>query len=356
VAASISVGNRKRLWLRSGGCCAFPDCGATLLEPIEGQDDDTIVGKECHIVAQKYSPSVARSVSSLTEDERVKFAGLIADRHGYANLVLMCGRHSDVIDDPVADYEVARVVAMKREHEARMDSRRTADERRAGDLLLRQAAIVDEWERRVALDDWQLWMGRVFGDGHPKMRREHFDALTETRAWMFSRVWPISRSILEEAFENFRYVAQDLQLTLDQYPSESGARGGWVAPERFYSTTSWQRRIGDQGQLDSMYSWYAYLLEDLALELTRAANLVCEAVRQTIDARYRLEEGLVVLESGPYMDFRTRLHRPRYNAIDRWAPYPGLRAFLKVREDRDEHRGLGDRVPDGLQLPGEDLM
>jgi hypothetical protein len=184
------------------------------------------------------------------------------------------------------------------------------------------------------------------------MRREYFDRLTEARAWMFSRVWPGSEPILEEAFENFRYVAQDLQLTLEQYPHSALAESGWVAPERFYNDHGWARQIGDHQQLDDMYEWYAYLLEDLAIELTRAANLVCEAVRQTIDPRYRLEEGLVTLESGPYMDFMTRLHRPRYARGDGWAPYRGLREFLSDRESRDEHRGTGG-VPDGLRLPGE---
>jgi hypothetical protein len=103
-----------------------------------------------------------------------------------------------------------------------------------------------------------------------------------------------------------------------------------------------------------MYEWYAYLLEDFALELTRAANLVCEAVRQTIDPRYRLEEGLVILESGPYMEvgFTTHLHRPRYSPEDGWSPYPGLRPFLVARKTRDDYRGEGD-LPEGLSLPGE---
>jgi hypothetical protein len=95
-------------------------------------------------------------------------------------------------------------------------------------------------------------------------------------------------------------------------------------------------------------------LEDLALELTRAANLICEAVRQTIDPRYRLEEGLVTLESGPYLEvgFPTYLHRPRYAPDDGWRPYPGLRPFLLSRATRDEVRGEGG-LPEGLSLPGD---
>lgn len=351
--AGIKVRTRKRLWLRSGGICAFPGCDVELLEPIEGIDDDTIIGIECHIVSREDDPSVARSPSSLTASQTEQFSQLIADRHGYANLVLMCARHSLIIDDPNAGYDVATVVQMKRDHEIATNAQRSDAERRAGELVLRQAAIIDGWEERVQLDDWQAWMGGVFGDGHPRMAREDFDRLTGTRRWMFSRVWPGTEPVLEQAFENFRYVAQDLQLVFEQYPHEHLTESGWVAPTRFYNDPAWQNRIDDQPRLDAMYAWYAALLEDLALELTRAANLVCEAVRQTIDPRYRLNDGLVILESGPYMDFTTRLHRPRYASDSGWRPYAGLRQFLVDRESRDEHRGSGS-PPDGLSLPGDD--
>jgi hypothetical protein len=356
VSADIGVHARKRLWVRSGGRCAFPDCDEQLLEPIEGTDEDTIVGVECHIVARKDSAQIARSESSLTTEERERFASLIEDRHGFANLVLMCSRHSRVIDDPRAPYDVATVVAMKRDHEAAIAADRSPEQRRQDDLELRQTAIIDEWERRIGLDEWRERYGSIFSDGHPRMQREHFEELTETRRWMFSRVWPRAGTPVEEAFENFRYVAQDLQLIFEQYPHEHLARRGVVAPARFYNSPEWSRRF-DHHTLDKMYEWYAGLLEDLALELTRAANLVSEAVRQTIDSRYRLDEGHVTLESGPYMmeGFPTRLHRPRYKASDGWAPYPGLREFLIKRAERDEHSGSGP-APDGLSLPGDSLF
>ncbi len=354
MAAGISVRTRKRLWVRSGGRCAFPGCGDQLLEPIEGAEEDTIVGIECHIVAQQDSPTVARSESSLTPEERDRFGQLIEDRHGFANLVLMCPRHSVVIDDPRARYDVAKVVEIKRIHEVAVAEEQSPEQRRRADLELRQAAIVDEWERRIGLDEWQARYGAIFGNGHPHMRREHFDELTETRLWMLSRVWPEPGSPLEQAFENCRFVAQDLQLVFERYPHEHLRRQGVVEVCRFYNDRSWAMRF-DHHVLDDMYEWYANLLEDLALEITRAANLVCEAVRQTVDPRYRLEEGLVTLESGPYMDFMTRLHRPRYRAEDGWAPYPGLRAFLTAREHRDEHRGTG-QPPDGLTLPGDPVF
>lgn len=193
-----------------------------------------------------------------------KFAHLIDDRHGYANLVVMCGTHSTVIDSPLGRHSVADVVAIKRVHEDAMRADRSEEKQRQDTVDLREAAIVDGWADRIQLDDWVYWMGPVFGDGHPRMERENFDRLTEARQWMFSRVWSGQRPELEQAFDNFRYVAQDLQLVVQRYPSDRAENRGWVEPVRFYNSYDWAARF-THPQLDRMYERWAYLLEDLAL-------------------------------------------------------------------------------------------
>src|SRR5947209_8516588 len=125
--ASISVHTRKRLWTRADDECAYPGCTQHLLEPTAAGDDDTIVGKECHIVAQSDDdPSVARSLCLLTEDEKREWAQLIEYRHHYDNLVLMCGVHSDIIDDPKQEISIADLVQIKRAHEQDVADRRRA--------------------------------------------------------------------------------------------------------------------------------------------------------------------------------------------------------------------------------------
>lgn len=114
---------RKRLWTKAGDSCAFTGCERPLLHPTGTGDEDTVVGRECHIVAKKDSPRVARSVSSLSEEEKVRWASLIEDPHGLANLVLMCGDHAAVIDDVNQGYTVEAVVEMKLVHEAEIEQR-----------------------------------------------------------------------------------------------------------------------------------------------------------------------------------------------------------------------------------------
>ncbi len=67
---------------------------------------------------------MARSVSSLTDDERSRYAALIERRHSFENLVVMCAVHSAVIDDVAQDYSVADVLELKRLHESAVDAHR----------------------------------------------------------------------------------------------------------------------------------------------------------------------------------------------------------------------------------------
>lgn len=96
-----TVATLKRLFALSGNQCAFPKCTAPLI------DGSTVVGKVCHIKAS--SPGGPRYDPSQTAEER----------HGYANLVCMCGRHADVIDDDEDSYRVERLQRIKADHEQR---------------------------------------------------------------------------------------------------------------------------------------------------------------------------------------------------------------------------------------------
>jgi hypothetical protein len=122
----ISDRTRKRLWTHAGDRCAFPGCDQPLLRSTPDGEAETIVGIECHIVAQRDHPSVARAPCLLTEQEREEFAHLIEDRHGFNNIVIMCGVHSTVIDDPQQGYSVADVAAMKAGHEGKVIRERRA--------------------------------------------------------------------------------------------------------------------------------------------------------------------------------------------------------------------------------------
>jgi hypothetical protein len=89
----------KRLFALSGNRCAFPKCASTLV------DGKKAVGKICHIKAQ--NEGGPRFDPDQTPEER----------NGYDNLILMCGRHHDVIDDDEEAYTVEYLHRLKAKHE-----------------------------------------------------------------------------------------------------------------------------------------------------------------------------------------------------------------------------------------------
>lgn len=89
----------KRLFAVSGNQCAFPKCQVALVEGM------TVTGKVCHIKGNKKGS--ARYDENQSDE----------DRHGFDNLILMCGRHHDVIDDDEESYSVDRLQSMKAMHE-----------------------------------------------------------------------------------------------------------------------------------------------------------------------------------------------------------------------------------------------
>jgi len=115
---------RKRLALRSGNICAFTGCTKRLEQGASKSGQGTILGEECHIVAKRDDPGVARAPCLLTEQERIKWAMLIESRHGFENLVLMCREHAVLIDDVAQGFSVSDIVDMKLAHEALIEAKR----------------------------------------------------------------------------------------------------------------------------------------------------------------------------------------------------------------------------------------
>lgn len=97
----------KALYAASGGICAFPGCGAHLVDSATG----AILGDVCHIPAAaeggpRYSPE-------LTAEER----------NSVTNLIVLCPTHHRLIDSRPSDYPASTLRAMKQKHEANIASR-----------------------------------------------------------------------------------------------------------------------------------------------------------------------------------------------------------------------------------------
>jgi hypothetical protein len=111
----------KRLFARCQNQCAFPDC----LLPI-AEENGNITGIICHIKAAR--PGGPRYDPAQTEEER----------HSFDNLMLLCARHSKVIDSEPQEYTVSRLLEMKQNHEPKGSVEISDFDRRVAELLLKQ--------------------------------------------------------------------------------------------------------------------------------------------------------------------------------------------------------------------------
>ena len=91
----------KRLFAVSGNRCAFPKCSTPLVEPVSGK----VTGRISHIKASQ--PGGPRYDAEQSAEER----------HGFANLILLCSVHHDVVDADPDAYTVERLLRMKASHE-----------------------------------------------------------------------------------------------------------------------------------------------------------------------------------------------------------------------------------------------
>lgn len=104
---SASYPTRVLLAFRSGGICAYPQCGKILTyEATHGAD--TYTGEAAHIKGEK--PAAARYDPAMTDEER----------NGVDNLIYMCGDHHTVIDKVEMDWPVEKLVALKADHETKV--------------------------------------------------------------------------------------------------------------------------------------------------------------------------------------------------------------------------------------------
>jgi hypothetical protein len=343
--AGISLTTRKRLWANAGGYCSYPECEQRLLVPVDGDMGEVVVGEEAHIVAQRESG--ARSPKSLTDEERTQWQSLVDDRHGYQNLMLLCGLHHKVIDHDVANHPISRLVELKQAHEQEIDGRLSAERRNANLVEVRYAGIVDEWARRIEIDRWDGRISRVTVSG--AMQESVLEDFRSLNDWLLRRVWPRTLPRLEDALLNFRGIAEDLDAVVTRFGTE---RGGDVLIDRVYKEVEGMRANAEQRRfLEQRSEYYQDLAADLAVELTRAVNLVCERVREQLWPVYRLEEGHATIGFGFNEALSFETFRPLYPPDAQAVPYSGLRKFVMERADRDFARGAGE-PPQGAGLPG----
>lgn len=324
---AISLMTQKMLWGRAAGRCSNPKCRISLFEDETLTDNAALIGENCHIVAEKDGGPRADPLMPMDE------------RNSYANLILFCRNDHKIVDAQEGEYTVERLQQMKAGHKSWVRDQLGFDAAKQFDDE-QYAKIVDTWESLAHVSEWHAWSSHVLSSGQPRMRSEVDRDLQELRTWLLGRVWPGRYPELENAFENFRRVLENFQNCFHRHSQTLG--DGSIITEKFYKIREWDEKRYDE--LGRQYEFHVDLVEDLMLELSRAANLICDRVREYLVRSYRLHEGRLIVQSGPTLPLMT-FHDivVQYSAQERGRkhPYPGLESFLSDRSTRDMHFGEG---------------
>lgn len=312
------------LWGRSGNICAFPNCKKQLVMDISETDDISIVGEEAHIVAKEQEGP--RGISTLGIGERDK----------YSNLILLCSIHHKIIDDHPDRYTKDVLEAYKSLHETWVAENLKLD-------LLKQrddetyASYIDEFLRICNVNHWKAWTSFLLSGEQPRIDKEAYENLRKVINFIISRIWPKRYLELEAAFYNFKNVANDLLLVFDKH-ADSKNDEYWT--NKFYKIEGWDPELYKR-MLDE-YLYHCHLIQDLTIELTRAGNYIFDSIRGYLLPNFRINEGVLLVEIGPFSDLSWKTFRVEYQGEQRTpTPYGGLRSFMEIRTTRDLCYGEG---------------
>ena len=103
----VTTATKILLAMRSGGVCAMPGCGRHLTYDAT-VGTDTYIAEAAHIRGEK--PMAARYDASMTE----------AERNAINNLIYFCTDDHTIVDKVEADWPVARLEVIKKEHERKV--------------------------------------------------------------------------------------------------------------------------------------------------------------------------------------------------------------------------------------------
>ena len=325
---TISLMTRKMLWGRSVGRCSHPDCRRSLVEDKTETDDPSIVGDEAHIVARKNDGPRGESDLSLEERDR------------FANLILLCKIHHKLVDDQPCKYTVKSLQEMKAQHLEWANALLGFDAARQKDDEV-YASYVDCWLDMADVPGWEQWSSFVLGGGQPSISVSQMKQLDNLNKYLLSRVWPRRYPDFESAFLNFCRVLNDFRLVFMMHAVKEGdGEDSMYWTKKFYKSDFYDSET--YHKLVRKFNYHVDLVCDLMLELTRAANHICDQVRQYLSASFRLEEGVVLVMTGPPMNLTFETLRTEYRGTgDEDCSYPGLRRFMEVRSERDSNFGEG---------------
>ena len=308
------------LWGRAGGRCSLCRLQLTTVDQL---GVSSVIGEEAHMVAR--SGDGPRGASPLT----------IEQRDSYSNLILLCPNHHAEIDDlpsGPSQFPIERLQNIKVTHEEWVAGLSTYDANLQS-CEERWAALIDALDSQMSWDTWTDDTSLLFAV-EQGIAGLVYDRLRGVIPWILGRIWPPGHEYLRSTIEVLAKVLNDLLVTFEIHMTESH-QDGWLATEKFYKIRHYDE--AEYSRLLADYEFHTALVEDLAFELTRYGNLLCDIVRDEIDSSYRFAQGALLVKYGVDIVWGYSIYRPEFTDAeiqDQRQPYVSLDDFRTTRAGR----------------------
>jgi hypothetical protein len=200
--------------------------------------------------------------------------------------------------------------------------------------------LVNQLLSRLDLGNWDDHVGGLLR-ASTGMHSSSKSRMLRLAIWLNGRILPNGQPELRRILLTLQKVIADLVNTFELHCEEVNPEQDdpWLRTAKFYKTGGWRPSRSAESEL---YEAHIDLLSDLALELTRVVNWLCDFVRREFDPVFRFEQGAIQLNGGPYPDADDKWFRTEYSQdemAEPSGPYESLEDFLTRRFSRDVHTG-----------------
>ncbi len=252
-----------------------------------------------------------------------------------------------MIDDQVNTYSVEKLHEFKKQHEEWVKNNLSQDAIRQREDEV-YSSYVDKFMELAEIENWKGWTSFIFGGGQPHIYEGNLRKIRELIEFIISRVWFGRYPELEKAFYNFKNISNDFLSVFEKYSarpvidrelSQEEKDEQMIWTRKFYKIDEWNPELYQK--LYDKYEYHCLLVEDLALEMRRAANHLFDMVRKYLFSGFRIKEGVLLIEIGPFMDLSWKTVRVEYKKEALTNLYQGLKHFMEDRVNRNYYRGDG---------------
>jgi hypothetical protein len=301
---SIKEKDIKLLWGRAANRCSFPDCRIKLSQDPKTATESFPIGEQAHIVGKE--PGSARSTSILS----------IKDQESYHNLILLCPNHHTLIDKNPKDYPIEKLHMIKSQHEYWVESTLSESydlKTKAIDAIY--AHLIDLAVEGCSFGSWEKWMSQLYGPSH-RIEADIYNKALDYTLKMCKAVWPGKLPELESAMKIFS-TAMNMMLNFYMKNAESKIENekDYFIEDKSYKR-SWHPKEIFRELSDRRKRWENYLNE-LIVEVTKAANWLAELARRDINPLFMATEGKFSLIWGPDDNFSWHTIIPEYSTDEK---------------------------------------